>query len=270
MNVHSFVLRIILRAAALVRRSAVLHVLASVFSQSAKRQTVHGFGLLLAIGSALIFDGQVRANAQPVLVNSIIDSSKTDNPPRFCWKFQVSDDGRNWLDTRIDDPDWQEPLPLDLFTGGHLDFGSDFTETNIVASGPHGEPIRLHRVPCTEPHPSNVAPNPDDGGDADVIPIAGDSANNNDSDTDDDVFNIWFPTPGGYLNICDFVPCWDEYGFYNSYGYYDEIGYYDYDDDGYRYHLLFHDPGSNLVERLHIDLGGMRGGFASPFARWPG
>jgi len=100
-----------------------------------------------------------------VLVNSIIDSTKTDKPPRFCWKAQhVSDSGIMNVDLPsgfISGPN----VTLDSFRAGHLDFGPDMTETNIVIPAPDSGPlagpgvIKLHRVPCPEPVASCSGPN---------------------------------------------------------------------------------------------------------------
>jgi hypothetical protein len=81
----------------------------------------------------------------PELINGIIDSTRTDNPPRFCWENQIRDEDGNWADAG------EHAIDLDSFRHGRLDFGPDFTETNIMLDWPYEGYHRLHRVPCPEP-----------------------------------------------------------------------------------------------------------------------
>jgi hypothetical protein len=115
--------------------------------------------VLMLIGGAMLFGGMMRAGAQtapaPTLVDSIITSTQTDKPPRFCWVQQYSR-------TLAREPAVWQPIEetkarafdLDEFRGGDLDFGTDFTETNIVVPHPIGGERgvwRLHRVACPQP-----------------------------------------------------------------------------------------------------------------------
>jgi len=112
------------------------------------------FTAIVSLASALCI-GPALADGS-VLVDSIITSTKTDKPPRFCWVSQyISTSGDNkgeWVD-RYED---SAQRYLEDFRGGHLDFGPNFDETNIVVDHwglDHGK-IRLHRVPCPPPEHS--------------------------------------------------------------------------------------------------------------------
>lgn len=144
--------------------SARLLAPASRRLKSAIRPVARAVTLLLAVGGALAFGGGMPASAQsPVLVNSIIDSSKTDRPPRFCWQaLHIVEPGGLVVKMSLpftlgSSPGGTTPpqLTLDLWRGGHLDFGSDMTETNIDIPVPPNHPPggiwRLHRIPCPEP-----------------------------------------------------------------------------------------------------------------------
>jgi hypothetical protein len=132
----------------------------------ARSRAVYVILLLLGLGGAVLFGGTMRAGAQAssTLVDSIITSTNTDNPPRFCWVQQYNN-------TKGRDPAAWQPIEetkarafdLDEFRDGNLDFGPDFAETNILVLHPNGLQAawRLHRVPC--PQPAAVCPGNDHG-----------------------------------------------------------------------------------------------------------
>ncbi len=103
----------------------------------------------LLLGVVALTGAAAPAAAQTVLVNSIIDSTKTDNPQRFCWNRQYVNDRGEWTDGGA--------MNLDNFRGGHLDFGPNFDETNIVVDhwGVARRAIRLQRIPCPPPVPEH-------------------------------------------------------------------------------------------------------------------
>lgn len=114
---------------------------------SARMRTRRFRRAALLLGVVALTGAAAPAAAQTVLVNSIIDSTKTDNPPRFCWNQQYVNDKGEWVDAL--------PGSLDDFRNGHLDFGPNFDETNIVVDhwGIAQRPIRLQRIKCPPPAP---------------------------------------------------------------------------------------------------------------------
>src|SRR5258706_16306354 len=73
---------------------------------------------IVAAAGGLALSLPAPARAGTVLVESIIDSTKTDNPPRFCWQEQVGDGG-GWCPVAGNDPK--------EYRDGHRGCGADFT-----------------------------------------------------------------------------------------------------------------------------------------------
>jgi hypothetical protein len=117
------------------------------------------------IAGMVIIGAATPANAS-VLVESIVDSSKTDNPQRFCWVLQTIDPDDGSVHGEVSINNHQDANILDSFKSGTLTFGdgANFpSETNIDAPHKANEDFyRLHRVACPPEDASAIDPGHDE------------------------------------------------------------------------------------------------------------
>ena len=126
---------------------------------AAKRYSLHAFIVLLAITGAVAFEERTQAQtSSPTLVDSIITSTETDKPPRFCWVQEYKG--------AAGDPDSWKPIEdtkargmeLDDFRGGgsatfHLDISpyADRHSANLFSD--HGPRDYSHAYVFRIPRP---------------------------------------------------------------------------------------------------------------------